>query len=55
MKNQALQMEDYEKAAKVRDEITRLEENKTNNSFSERPVIQASDIQAIIEEKQVFQ
>lgn len=36
---------------KVRDEITRLEENKTNNSFSERPVIQASDIQAIIEEK----
>ncbi|EAG1128725.1 ATP-dependent Clp protease ATP-binding subunit, partial [Listeria monocytogenes] len=50
-KNQALQMEDYEKAAKVRDEITRLEENKTNNSFSERPVIQASDIQAIIEEK----
>lgn len=44
-------MEDYEKAAKVRDEITRLEENKTNNSFSERPVIQASDIQAIIEEK----
>lgn len=50
-KNHALQMEDYEKAAKVRDEITRLEENKTNNSFSERPVIQASDIQAIIEEK----
>ncbi|EAD5716743.1 ATP-dependent Clp protease ATP-binding subunit [Listeria innocua] len=50
-KNQALQMEDYEKAAKVRDEITRLEENKTNNSFSERPVIQSSDIQAIIEEK----
>lgn len=50
-KNQALQMEDYEKAAKVRDEITRLEENKTSNSFSERPVIQASDIQAIIEEK----
>ncbi|MBC1754882.1 ATP-dependent Clp protease ATP-binding subunit [Listeria seeligeri] len=50
-KNQALQMEDYEKAAKVRDEISRLEENKTNNSFSERPVIQASDIQAIIEEK----
>lgn len=44
-------MEDYEKAAKVRDEITRLEENKTSNSFSERPVIQASDIQAIIEEK----
>ncbi|MBF2565682.1 AAA family ATPase [Listeria welshimeri] len=50
-KNHALQMEDYEKAAKVRDEITRLEENKTSNSFSERPVIQASDIQAIIEEK----
>ncbi|MBC1488724.1 AAA domain-containing protein [Listeria sp. FSL L7-1485] len=50
-KNQALQMEDYEKAAKVRDEISRLEENKTNNNFSERPVIQASDIQAIIEEK----
>ncbi|EKO3233190.1 AAA family ATPase [Listeria innocua] len=50
-KNQALQMEDYEKAAKVRDEITRLEENKTSNSFSERPVIQSSDIQAIIEEK----
>lgn len=50
-KNYALQMEDYEKAAKVRDEITRLEENKTSNSFSERPVIQASDIQAIIEEK----
>ncbi|MBC1806024.1 ATP-dependent Clp protease ATP-binding subunit [Listeria sp. FSL L7-0993] len=50
-KNQALQMEDYEKAAKVRDEITRLEGNKTSNSFSERPVIQASDIQAIIEEK----
>ncbi|HHQ1077705.1 TPA: ATP-dependent Clp protease ATP-binding subunit [Listeria innocua] len=50
-KNQALQMEDYEKAAKVRDEITRLEENKTSNSFLERPVIQSSDIQAIIEEK----
>ncbi|AIS59421.1 ATP-dependent Clp protease ATP-binding subunit [Listeria ivanovii] len=50
-KNQALQKEDYEKAAKVRDEISRLEENKTSNSFSERPVIQASDIQAIIEEK----
>ncbi|MBC2298545.1 ATP-dependent Clp protease ATP-binding subunit [Listeria welshimeri] len=50
-KNHALQMEDYEKAAKVRDEITRLEENKTSNPFSERPVIQASDIQAIIEEK----
>ncbi|MBC2280744.1 AAA domain-containing protein [Listeria welshimeri] len=50
-KNHALQMEDYEKAAKVRDEITRLEENKTSNSFSERPVIQASDIQAIIEDK----
>ncbi|MBC2027488.1 AAA domain-containing protein [Listeria welshimeri] len=50
-KNHALQMEDYEKAAKFRDEITRLEENKTSNSFSERPVIQASDIQAIIEEK----
>ncbi|MBC1482943.1 AAA domain-containing protein [Listeria sp. FSL L7-1509] len=50
-KNQALQMEDYEKAAKVRDEISRLEENKTNNNFSERSVIQASDIQAIIEEK----
>ncbi|HCJ4422477.1 TPA: AAA family ATPase [Listeria innocua] len=50
-KNQALQMEDYEKAAKVRDEITRLEENKTSNSFSERPVIQSSDIQTIIEEK----
>ncbi|EKF1862204.1 AAA family ATPase [Listeria innocua] len=50
-KKQALQMEDYEKAAKVRDEITRLEENKTSNSFSERPVIQSSDIQAIIEEK----
>nr|AAD17691.1 ATP-dependent protease ClpE [Listeria monocytogenes] len=28
-KIKALQMEDYEKAAKVRDEITRLEENKT--------------------------
>ncbi|PZF87110.1 ATP-dependent Clp protease ATP-binding subunit [Listeria ivanovii] len=50
-KNQALQKEDYEKAAKVRDEISRLEENKTSNAFSERPVIQASDIQAIIEEK----
>lgn len=50
-KAQALQNEDYEKAANIRDEITRLSENKTAAGISERPVIQVADIQAIIEEK----
>lgn len=50
-KAQALQNEDYEKAANIRDEITRLSENKTASGISERPVIQVADIQAIIEEK----
>lgn len=50
-KTQALQNEDYEKAANIRDEITRLSENKTAAGISERPVIQVADIQAIIEEK----
>ncbi|WP_163652385.1 ATP-dependent Clp protease ATP-binding subunit [Listeria sp. PSOL-1] len=50
-KNTALKNEDYEKAAHVRDEITRLNENKANSTISERPVIQASDIQKLIEEK----
>lgn len=50
-KDAALQKEDYERAAKIRDEITRLTENKSQVGISERPVIQASDIQALIEEK----
>lgn len=50
-KAQALQNENYEKAANIRDEITRLSENKTAAGISERPVIQVADIQAIIEEK----
>ncbi|WP_099223224.1 ATP-dependent Clp protease ATP-binding subunit [Listeria costaricensis] len=50
-KAQALKNEDYEKAATVRDEITRIEEKKNNRAMTERPVIQASDIQLLIEEK----
>ncbi|WP_239256498.1 ATP-dependent Clp protease ATP-binding subunit [Listeria ilorinensis] len=50
-KASALQNEDYEKAATVRDEIARVEEKKNNQAIAERPVIQASDIQVLIEEK----
>ncbi|WP_088816239.1 MULTISPECIES: ATP-dependent Clp protease ATP-binding subunit [Listeria] len=50
-KDVALQKEDYEEAAQIRDEISRLSENKMRVGISERPVIQASDIQALIEEK----
>lgn len=50
-KTTALQNEDYEKAAKIRDEITRLSEKKTTAGLSERPVVQVTDIQAIVEEK----
>lgn len=50
-KETALKNEDYEKAATVRDEITRLKENKNEAGISERPVIQASDIQVLIEER----
>ncbi|WP_088809471.1 MULTISPECIES: ATP-dependent Clp protease ATP-binding subunit [unclassified Listeria] len=50
-KDAALQKEDYEEAAQIRDEISRLSENKMRVGISERPVIQASDIQALIEEK----
>ncbi|EUJ31980.1 ATP-dependent protease [Listeria floridensis FSL S10-1187] len=50
-KDVALSNEDYEKAATVRDEITRLNEGKTQTGISERPVIQASDIQVLIEER----
>ncbi|PLR97489.1 ATP-dependent Clp protease ATP-binding subunit [Bacillus sp. T33-2] len=48
-KEAALQKEDYETAAKLRDEESKLE--KALNESSERPVVGVRDIQKIIEQK----
>ncbi|EUJ48135.1 ATP-dependent Clp protease ATP-binding subunit [Paenilisteria rocourtiae] len=50
-KDAALRNENYEEAASVRDEITKLKERKSNGSTAELPTIHAADIQALIEEK----
>lgn len=47
----ALRNENYEEAASVRDEITKLKERKAEGTPSDIPMIHAADIQALIEEK----
>ncbi|MBC6309526.1 AAA domain-containing protein [Listeria sp. FSL L7-1582] len=50
-KDAALRNENYEEAASVRDEITKLKERKAEGTPSDIPTIHAADIQALIEEK----
>lgn len=50
-KDEALKTENYEKAAKLRDEETKLEKSLNNASSSDRPVVDVTAIQEIIEEK----
>ena len=50
-KEQALEAEDYETAAKLRDEEAKLEKALNDNNNSERPVITVGHIQEIIEKK----
>nr|WP_263328214.1 ATP-dependent Clp protease ATP-binding subunit [Neobacillus sp. Marseille-Q6967] len=50
-KEAALKNEEYENAAKLRDEEARLEKSLNTDSSSERPVVTLADIQKIIEQK----
>ncbi|CAH2716532.1 ATP-dependent Clp protease ATP-binding subunit ClpE [Neobacillus rhizosphaerae] len=50
-KEEALKNEHYEKAAKLRDEETKLEESLKKGPNSERPIITVSHIEKIIEQK----
>ncbi|XJZ28307.1 AAA family ATPase [Bacillota bacterium Lsc_1132] len=50
-KEEALKAENYEKAAKLRDEEAKLEIALNNASTSERPVVEVAHIQEIIEQK----
>ncbi|AZU61333.1 ATP-dependent Clp protease ATP-binding subunit [Neobacillus mesonae] len=50
-KEEALKNEQYEKAAKLRDEETKLEKALNDDFSSERPVVTVDHIQAIIEQK----
>jgi ATP-dependent Clp protease ATP-binding subunit ClpE len=50
-KEAALKNEDYEKAAVLRDEEAKLEKELNHATASERPVVEVSDIQEIIEQK----
>lgn len=50
-KDAALKNEDYEKAAVLRDEEAKLEKDLNKTSKSERPVVEVSHIQEIIEQK----
>ncbi len=50
-KEEALKNEQYEKAAKLRDEEAKLEKALNNDFSSERPVVTVSHIQKIIEQK----
>jgi ATP-dependent Clp protease ATP-binding subunit ClpE len=50
-KDAALKNEDYEKAAVLRDEEAKLEKALNKTSKSERPVVEVSHIQEIIEQK----
>lgn len=50
-KENALKAENYEKAAKLRDEEAKLEKALTTATASERPVVEVSHIQEIIEQK----
>lgn len=50
-KEDALKKEDYEKAAKLRDEEVKLEKALNHESGYERPVVTLSHIQEIIEQK----
>ncbi|WP_079508231.1 ATP-dependent Clp protease ATP-binding subunit [Mesobacillus jeotgali] len=50
-KEAALKNEDYETAAKLRDEETKLEKAISNDSNSERPIVTVQHIQEIIEQK----
>ena len=50
-KEEALKNEQYEKAAKLRDEEVKLEKALNNDFSSERPVVTVSHIQEIIEQK----
>jgi len=50
-KEEALKKELYEAAAKLRDEESQLEKSLNTDTSSERPVVQVSHIQEIIEQK----
>ncbi|MCQ6279844.1 ATP-dependent Clp protease ATP-binding subunit [Bacillus sp. EB600] len=50
-KEAALKQEDYEKAASLRDEEAKLEKALNTASATDRPVVEVSHIQEIIEEK----
>ena len=50
-KEAALKQENYEKAAKLRDEEAKLEKALNHDFSSERPVVTVSHIQEIVEEK----
>lgn len=50
-KEQALEAEDYETAAKLRDEEAKLEKALSDNNHSTRPIITVQHIQEIIEKK----
>lgn len=50
-KEEVLKMEQYEKAAQLRDEEAKLEKALNNASHTERPVVEAAHIQEIIEQK----
>lgn len=50
-KQQALAKENYEAAAKLRDEENRLEEQLTKNEAISAPIVQSAHIQEIIEQK----
>ncbi len=50
-KNEALKKENYEKAAALRDEETKLENSLNKATDSQRPIVEVSNIQEIIEQK----
>ncbi|TCN27714.1 ATP-dependent Clp protease ATP-binding subunit [Mesobacillus foraminis] len=50
-KENALKNEEYEKAAKLRDEESRLEKSLNDAGGSQRPIVTVEHIQAIIEQK----
>ncbi len=50
-KENALKNEEYEKAAKIRDEESRLEKSLNDADGSQRPIVTVEHIQAIIEQK----
>ena len=53
-KQAALKEEQYEKAAKLRDEEEAIEARLQNKTTEKEHIVTAEDIQAIVEQKQAF-